>query len=1349
MTAEADVHGVEVLSPKDMPNGNANADGSVNGNGNDAVSIDPVDPDLNSDSAGLDSKVIVEESKQSPIIKPDEEDNKIDSEDEESVVIVNENQLNNVENKIEPETEESVIVVNGNQINNVKDKIQSENEEYLVVLSGGDVDQEKVCTGDLGIDMDQSFEAETKSGMQAVKDQARDIVSENIAADGSVDQDQGAVAQNDSSESAQGMPVRISVDSACENDVTDMAGRNPVADPGGELAADSEENPEATVADAQLDSEVVNGSVTEEKEQVLATGNTQDGNLETVVNDLVDCSQQRTELNMSLESAESLQSSVDSEKAPVKIVQVAAGEEAAELNKSSETAESFPFTVDSENIPVERVQVDASQEARQLIKSSDVAECLPPTVDSDNLAIESVKVDASQATTEHNRSSKIAKCLPFPVDFENVRVESVQTIPAAPASISDSVTEPDVGFAVSTVAENSLSCEVDDVKKETGNEKLEMQNSESDSHLVANSNAIEVENGPIGDDKVSNWSNNDARLEIETVDENSHSFEVDDVNREMESGKVEMQSSKSSDSHPVDKTNVIEVENGPIGDDSVSVCPNNEARSEIETAHESIEMEEKVVDDSHTKLEVSEVIAECVDEQLIPADNAVVESGVSDSVEKESVADVKAESEIGKDSGVSCRDVSGEDVVVSESELPTGYVAGVPDVSENGGTPSTGGEIDDQRCKEMEENEEIQLTDGDVKTCQEVKENGLIQFTGEESSGRTCQEEEGTDSILRDETAPSTLEGSTIDASETQNVGPEVAKKPFYFLVKVPRYDDENIREQIKSAQSQVDEKTRSRDAIRDEVQTIRATYKKYSESLEAALAEERAARDLLKSKRQEIDSLQSMITKVKNAISVEDIDGRIRKMEHMIAHETLPLKEEKQFIRDIKQLKQLREQFSSSMGKQDEVQQAFDQKDQIEERMKLLRKEADSLRDNVLKAEAATQAAKKQQRDESEKLKKLLGQFKAADDIRQEAYKHLQNLKKQAYDKNKYFWKYKDDAKQANDLAFKGDKVALQHLCVNQVERVLELWNSNDEFRKEYVNSNVRSTLRRLKTLDGRSLGPDEEPPVIHSFLNDRVAKDNSVWQNSILKSEKTGQEVPEKPEKVNAKPIPEVGEPKSQITKSKRPAKPSRSVNGSVTVSGRDEIEEVIEEEPKRTKEEEELARKAEELRKEEEAAKLKEQRRLEEKAKAKEALERKKRIAEKAQARAAIRAQKEAEQKEKEREKRARKKEKRKAAAEEDTDVMKGESTPSSEIPLGTPQSSEIQEESMAITKRPQKSSQFSKQTTKPTSVPLPLRNRGKRRMQSWMWAVIAALVIFALFLLGNSSFSYTFGLEGFGF
>lgn len=46
---------------------------------------------------------------------------------------------------------------------------------------------------------------------------------------------------------------------------------------------------------------------------------------------------------------------------------------------------------------------------------------------------------------------------------------------------------------------------------------------------------------------------------------------------------------------------------------------------------------------------------------------------------------------------------------------------------------------------------------------------------------------------------------------------------------------------------------------------------------MDAALAKERAQRELLRSKRQEIDSVQSVINKVKNARSVEDIDVRVR----------------------------------------------------------------------------------------------------------------------------------------------------------------------------------------------------------------------------------------------------------------------------------------------------------------------------------------------------------------------------------------------------------------------------------------------------------------------------------------
>jgi hypothetical protein len=56
---------------------------------------------------------------------------------------------------------------------------------------------------------------------------------------------------------------------------------------------------------------------------------------------------------------------------------------------------------------------------------------------------------------------------------------------------------------------------------------------------------------------------------------------------------------------------------------------------------------------------------------------------------------------------------------------------------------------------------------------------------------------------------------------------------------------------------------------------------------------------------------------------------------------------------------------------------------------------------------------------------------------------------------------------------------------------------------------------------------------------------------------------------------------------------------------------------------------------------------------------------------------------------------------------------------------------------VTKRPQKPSEFAKQT-KYKSMPLPLRNRGKRKRQTWMWALLSLLVVIALFFVGNRGF-----------
>lgn len=206
-----------------------------------------------------------------------------------------------------------------------------------------------------------------------------------------------------------------------------------------------------------------------------------------------------------------------------------------------------------------------------------------------------------------------------------------------------------------------------------------------------------------------------------------------------------------------------------------------------------------------------------------------------------------------------------------------------------------------------------------------------------------------------------------------------------------------------------------------------------------------------------------------------------------------------------------------------------------------------------------------------------------------------------------------------------------------------MNMWNNDEEFRKYYVRCNTRSTFRRLGTLDGRSLGPDEEPPRITYATrtdklrtsSDRAEKHEAVppvpaQQEKVIKYE--GSKV-ENNSKAVAKPT----EQKSQTTKSKKAVKSDQPPPIVTELdSGKEEIEkpatEEEEEPPKLTKEEEELIKKEEEKRKQKEAAKMKEQHRLEEIAKAKEAMERKKKREEKAKARAVLKAQKEAEEREK---------------------------------------------------------------------------------------------------------------------
>ncbi|CAL9127532.1 unnamed protein product [Musa textilis] len=585
------------------------------------------------------------------------------------------------------------------------------------------------------------------------------------------------------------------------------------------------------------------------------------------------------------------------------------------------------------------------------------------------------------------------------------------------------------------------------------------------------------------------------------------------------------------------------------------------------------------------------------------------------------------------------------------------------------------------------------------------------------------------------------IQVSTKDPSAS-NLGGEKADTPLgkpqaIYIIRVPRYVDDQLSSKIQIAQSEVNEKTQRRDSIKVAIEKQKVTCNEFWKSFETAKAEERAARAAVTAKRQQIDSVQLMMNKLKNAHSIEELHDKIRTMEFELQHATMPLKEEKQYIRELKQLRHQVDQLTSSMGSEAEIDEAFDQKE-VDERFKSLKKELEPLRAEVLRTEANSAATRKKYDEQQQLLKGLQQQFKDADAVRQKAYGHWRELKNVLIEKNKHFGMYKNDQKSAENYISSKEFGGLQLHCSKQVEKVMNLWNNDDEFRMQYVKSNMNSTLRRLKTSDGRSLGPDEEPPVLRSnqgkgpsFPLPPANISNSVPPVALETKIESSKEVDLFPT-LQAKT-------KNQPVKPKKTAKPISDKTKETVVAKvldreveNNEVDSRTKEEEERIKKAGELLKKEEELRKQKSEAELKEQCRLEQRAKAKEAEERKKRQAEKAQARAEYRAQKEAEL----REKRRSKKHKKKGVTGEDTTVSGAEEDPAPSTETSPPEAARGADVTATIApKRPSRPVVTAKQHNKIQSIPLPLRKKGKRKMATWMWVLLTVMVVLLLFLAGN--------------
>ncbi|KAK8460065.1 hypothetical protein SEVIR_2G267800v4 [Setaria viridis] len=626
----------------------------------------------------------------------------------------------------------------------------------------------------------------------------------------------------------------------------------------------------------------------------------------------------------------------------------------------------------------------------------------------------------------------------------------------------------------------------------------------------------------------------------------------------------------------------------------------------------------------------------------------------------------------------------------------------------------------------------------------------------DETCNGTCPENADVPTKSRDE-----VETNCLEALEPSSIGTvvpaehkddhehaagnhaEVIGPQKVYMIKIPRFAGEDLWAKTQAAQAHLDQLTQERDAINRRKQKQKAVCDQYREQLEAARRKEREARAAHGDKKNDLNSLRSVIGKMNQANSIEEIDELIVTKERTMQHETISLRAEKALIKEINDLKAQRKQLSSNIGSKAEINEAFDQKDHIHERHKALKKDSDVLFTNLKSLEENTRKILKSFEDERTALRKLNEEYRAANELRQKAYSEWSELKAEPWKKNQYFFTYRDNRKTAEDFKISADMNKLKSYCKDQIERFMVMWNENEDFRKQYVEANKFSTLRRLGTLDGRKLGPDEDPPVIPSRrpmnASPLTASSPDVPTLTSVPAPVSAApaSIPAKEESFPVLPSPQI----SKRAKSKASGSSAQNENNAVSASEAEDIKQTEKEKARLVEEQLELARKAEELAREEEeqrkerAAAEKERLRLEQKAKAKEAEERKRRKAEKEKERAEFKARKEAE----EREKKKAKKDKKKGPTPADSSAI-GDSNAAALATADTDSnasdnSREVEVPQSTAPKRLSRPAAAIKQLNRVQPMPAPLRNRGRRKMRQYILIAAAVLSVLALFMAGN--------------
>ncbi|XVF04231.1 hypothetical protein REPUB_Repub05bG0064500 [Reevesia pubescens] len=525
----------------------------------------------------------------------------------------------------------------------------------------------------------------------------------------------------------------------------------------------------------------------------------------------------------------------------------------------------------------------------------------------------------------------------------------------------------------------------------------------------------------------------------------------------------------------------------------------------------------------------------------------------------------------------------------------------------------------------------------------------------------------------------------------------------FYFVRYRP-YDDPKIKAKIDQADKEMQKWNKARFQLTDELKAKRSDRAELLSQVKALNIDFEQFKAILGEKKKEIEPLQQALGKLRNnnnggvrggiCSSEEELNDIIYSLQYRIQHESIPLSEEKQLLREIKQLEGTREKVIANAAMRTKIQDSLGQKEAIQDQVKLMGVDLDGVRKEQQAVWSKKNQIKEKVKAIESKIDSLQEELTAVTQKRDKAYETIQELRKQRDEGNAHFYQSRSLLNKAKELAAKKDIKALEELSIAEVEKFMALWSGKKAFRDDYEKRILPSLDQRQLSRDGRIRNPDEKPLVVPEAS---VPAETEIIPKPSLRQPKEEAKPSTQPDNKVPKKVLKDADVKVMESKSS----PENGVVAEKEISGSDKLQ-------KDTSADKEV-----------DAAKLKEMKREEEIAKAKQAMERKKKLAEKAA----------------EREKKAKKKaaasttanpEEPAEAVAEASEPEKVDADADADGPVPAPVSvkDKLQKENTV---------RYRNRTKGPESVPRAILKR-KKSTNYWVWAAPAALVVLILLALG---------------